>query len=186
MLFSETHFIQNSYMRIPHYTIYHTSHPAGTARGGIAIIIKNTIKHYPLPNYSRDYLQAPSVSVEDSAGHLTITAVYLPPRHTVCKAQLEDFYNTLSPWFIAGGDYNAKHTDWGSRLITLRGREDVKYLGLHIDRRLTRQNTFSPRGNNSALPSPKCIGCSDISPNSPPPTNYSSTKQYSNPSGPTV
>jgi hypothetical protein len=68
------------------------------------------------------------VSVEDSVGHLTITAVYLPPKHTVCKAQLEDFYNTLGPRFIAGGDYNAKHTDWGSRLITPRGREVLKTL----------------------------------------------------------
>jgi hypothetical protein len=38
--------------------------------------------------------------------------------------------------FIAGGDYNAKHTDWGSKLITPRGRElfntmewnNLKYL----------------------------------------------------------
>jgi hypothetical protein len=119
MLLSETHFTQNSYLRIPHYTIYHTIHPAGTTRGGTAVIIQNTIKHHPLPNYSRDYLQATSVSVQDSVGHLTITAVYLPPKHTVCKAQLEDFYNTLGPRFIAGGDYNAKHTNWGSRLMQM-------------------------------------------------------------------
>jgi hypothetical protein len=95
MLLSETHFTQNSYLRIPNYTLYHTTHPAGTARGGTAII-----RHHSLPNYSRDYLQATSVSVEDSVGYLTITAVYLPPKHTVCKTQLEDFYNTLGPIFI--------------------------------------------------------------------------------------
>jgi hypothetical protein len=37
--------------------------------------------------------------------------------------QLEDYYNTLGHRFIAGGDYNAKHTDWGSRLITPIGCE---------------------------------------------------------------
>jgi hypothetical protein len=47
-------------------------------------------------------------------------------------------------------------------------------------------NTFSPRENNSALPSEICIGSSDESPNSRPPTNYYSIKPYSNPSGPTV
>jgi hypothetical protein len=47
-------------------------------------------------------------------------------------------------------------------------------------------NTFSPRGNNSALPSQKCIGCLDESPNSPPPTNFYYIKPYSNPSRPTV
>jgi hypothetical protein len=64
--------------------------------------------------------------VEDSVGLLTIWAVYLPPKHTVKQEQLEDFYNTLGRRFIAGGDYNAKHTDWGSRLIIPRGLEVVK------------------------------------------------------------
>jgi hypothetical protein len=124
MLFSETHFTLKSYLRIPHYKIYHTNHPAG----GTAIIIKNVIKHHPLPNYSRDYLQATSVSVEDCVGHLTISAVYLTPKHKVCKAQLEDFFITLGPRIIASRDYNAKHTGWGSRLITPRGREVLKTL----------------------------------------------------------
>jgi hypothetical protein len=54
----------------------------------------------------------------------TNTIVYLPPKHTVKRKQLEDFYNNLG--FIAGGDYNAKHTNWGSRLITSRGCEVLK------------------------------------------------------------
>jgi hypothetical protein len=30
--------------------------------------------------------------------------------------------------FIASGDYNAKHTAWGSRLITPRGQEVHKWI----------------------------------------------------------
>jgi hypothetical protein len=66
------------------------------------------------------------VSVEDSVYLLTISAVYLPPKHTVKQEQLEDFYNTLGRRFIAGGDYKAKQTDWGSRLITPRVRKILK------------------------------------------------------------
>jgi hypothetical protein len=66
--------------------------------------------------------------VEDSDNLLTISAVYLAPKYTVKQEQLEDFYNTLGYRFIAG-DYNAKHTDWGSRLITPRGREVLKNDG---------------------------------------------------------
>jgi hypothetical protein len=66
------------------------------------------------------------VSVEDSVGHLTISAIYLPSKHKVCK--FEDFFIILGPRFIARGDYNAKHTDWGSRLITPRGREVLETL----------------------------------------------------------
>jgi exonuclease III len=43
MLLSETHFTQKSYLKLSHYTIYHTNHPAGTARGGAAIIIKTPL-----------------------------------------------------------------------------------------------------------------------------------------------
>jgi hypothetical protein len=100
MLISDTHFTEKSYLKHPNYAVYHTNHPAGTA-----IIIKNTIKHHQLNNYSQDFFQATSVSVEDSVSLLTISAVYLPPKHIVKQEQLEDFYNTLGHRFIAGGDY---------------------------------------------------------------------------------
>jgi len=34
-----------------------------------------------------------------------------------------DFYNLLGHRFIATEDYNAKHTHWGSRLVTPKGRQ---------------------------------------------------------------
>jgi hypothetical protein len=49
--------------------------------------------------------------VEDTIGPLTISAVYLPPKHILKQEQLADF-STLGSRFLAGGDYNAKHTDW--------------------------------------------------------------------------
>jgi hypothetical protein len=63
---------------------------------------------------------------QDSVGHLTISAVYFPPRYTVKQEQLENCYNIIGCQFIAGGDYNAKHT--GSRLITPRGCELLKTM----------------------------------------------------------
>jgi hypothetical protein len=73
MLISETHFTHKSYLRIPLYTVYNTNHPAGTARGGTAIIIKTALPHHPLRNFNRDYLQATSVSVTTSVGPITIS-----------------------------------------------------------------------------------------------------------------
>jgi hypothetical protein len=123
ILISEANFTEKSYLKHPKYTVYHTSDPAGTARGGTAIVIKISIKHHQLNNYNQHFLQANSVSVEDSVGLLTISAVYLPPKHTVKQEQLEDFYNSLGRRFIAGEDYIYKHTNCGSRLITPWGRE---------------------------------------------------------------
>jgi exonuclease III len=75
MLISETHFPEENFLKLPNYAVYHTNHPAGTARDGTAIIIKNTIKRHQLNNCSQDFLQATSVSVEDSVYLLTILAV---------------------------------------------------------------------------------------------------------------
>ncbi|KAH8316570.1 hypothetical protein KR067_010714, partial [Drosophila pandora] len=54
---------------------------------------------------------------------LSIAAVYCPPRFSISEGQFMDFYNLLGDRFIAAGDYNAKHTYWGSRLVTPRGRQ---------------------------------------------------------------
>jgi hypothetical protein len=69
-----------------------------------------------------------SVSVEDSVGFITVSAIYITLKYSVKQEQLEDFYNNQGRRFIAGGDYNAKHTDWGSRLITPRWREVLKMM----------------------------------------------------------
>jgi hypothetical protein len=103
----QTHFTEKSYLKLSTYSAYHINHPAGTARGGTAIIIKTTIKHHLQSIYRQDFLQATSLSVEDSIGPLTISVVYLPPKFTVKQEHLEEFHNTLGQRFIAGGDYNA-------------------------------------------------------------------------------
>jgi hypothetical protein len=66
MLISETHFTGKSYLKLRNYTVYHTNHPAGTVRGGSAILLKNSIQHHPLNSYCSDFLQATTVSVADT------------------------------------------------------------------------------------------------------------------------
>lgn len=147
MLISETRFIKRSYIKIPNYMIYSTNHPDGTAHGGTAIIIKSTIKHYELNPYSTDYLQATSLSVMDWHGPLTITAIYCPPRHSINSEQYTQFFSTLGNRFLAAGDYNAKHTHWGSRLITPKGRQllaamvnkNLDYIHIQVSPRIGRR-----------------------------------------------
>lgn len=128
MLISETHFTDATYFKIPFFSLYHCNHPDNTAHGGSAILIRNTIKHYELPAYKFDHIQASSVVIEDWSGPLTVSAVYTPPRHNIPHEQYNDFFNTLGCRFLAGGDYNAKHTMWGSRLCNPRGRNLLKTI----------------------------------------------------------
>jgi hypothetical protein len=123
MLISETHFTTRSYIKIPNYTIYVTHHPDGTAHGRTAIAIKNGIEHHLHGHYTLEHLQATSVTTEDCTGPLTIAAVYCPPKHNIKTEHLRSFYATLGHRFLAGGDYNSKHSSWGSRSTTPRGRE---------------------------------------------------------------
>jgi exonuclease III len=87
LLISDTHFTTKSYFHLPHYTIYHTNHPSGSTRGGSAVIIKNSIKHNLLNPHSQKYLQATSIALEGPSGHITISAVYLPPKHTITHSR---------------------------------------------------------------------------------------------------
>lgn len=123
MLISESHLTNRSHIKIPQYTTYNTQHPDGTGHGGTAIIIKSSIKHYELSKYSKNHLQATSIAIQDWKGQLVISAVYCQPKPTIKEDQFALFYQTLGHRFIAGGDYNAKHPLWGSRLTTPRGRQ---------------------------------------------------------------
>lgn len=128
LLVSETHFTERNYLRIPNYVVYHTKHPDGRAHAGTAVILKKNIKHHELPKYELEHIQATSVCIEDWNGPITISAIYCPPRHNINKRQYKDYFDTLGKRFLAGGDYNAKHQMWGSRIINPKGRELYKLI----------------------------------------------------------
>jgi exonuclease III len=51
LLVSESHATEQTFIKIPHYSIYYANHPDGTADAGSAIIIKSTLKNYELEPY---------------------------------------------------------------------------------------------------------------------------------------
>jgi hypothetical protein len=116
-------FTKNSYFKTPHYKTYCTNHPDGTAYAGTAVIVKQTISHYELPKYEEDFLQATSIRVRTLPYELTVSAMYSPPKYNLKNDHYELFFSTLGPRFMAGGDYNSKHTACGSRITTTKGRE---------------------------------------------------------------
>ena len=149
MLISETRFTDKNYLKINGYNFYYTQHPNGKAQGGTGIIIKTSIKHYELPSFQKDYLQATNVAIEDWHGPITTSAVYCPPRHSISKEDFDRFLEDLGNRFIAGGDYNAKHTQWGSRLITVRGKNLLKCINANrLNYLSTNEPTHWPTDTN--------------------------------------
>ncbi|KAK2574847.1 hypothetical protein KPH14_013041, partial [Odynerus spinipes] len=49
-------------------------------------------------------------------------AIYAPPGQKITLQNWQDHFQSLGDKFISAGDYNAKHTTWGSKIITTRGR----------------------------------------------------------------
>lgn len=123
ILISETHFTDRSLVVIPGYTIYHTNHPDGKAHAGSAVIIKNNVKHHSQPCLKSAEIQATTVCIEDKNGFFNVSSVYCPPKPKIKEEFFSGYFSSLGPRFIAGGDWNAKHLHWGSRLITSRGHQ---------------------------------------------------------------
>lgn len=126
LLISESHFTSRSYFKIKEFDLITANHPSNRAHAGSAILIKSNIKYEELPNFTHSYLQAAGVKIKTGCGDVNVYAVYFPPRHTVLCPDYEDFFSQLGPQFIVGGDYNAKHPWWGSRIINPKGRELYK------------------------------------------------------------
>lgn len=145
LLISETHCTSKSYVKIPQYTIYYTNHPDGTAHGGTAIIIKNNIKHFHSGNYTENHLQATTITIQEKVTTLNISSVYCPPKYNIKKDEFLKFFRTLGNRFMAGGDFNAKHRDWGSRITRTDGRQMMAAIQEHnMNYLTTREPTYWP------------------------------------------
>ncbi|KAF0705838.1 Uncharacterized protein FWK35_00035216, partial [Aphis craccivora] len=110
-----------SYANVSGYKCFHTCHPDDTAHAGAAIIVRSTLKFYPLPNYQTPHIQASTISLTLNHQPITISAAYCPPRHNITPNQFNDYFNYLGSKFIIGGDINAKHTQWGCHTSNPRG-----------------------------------------------------------------
>lgn len=126
LLVSETHFTSRSHFKIRGYDLLHTNHPDNRAHAGACILIRNTIKYEVLPSTQEKYLQATNLKIKCADGDFIISSVYFPPRHNIKVQHYQQFFNTLGNKFLVGGDFNAKHPWWGSRLINPKGRELYK------------------------------------------------------------
>ena len=82
-LISETHFTSRTVFKIPHYTVYHTTHPNVTAHGGAAFILRSSIRHHELLPHQSDKIEAATVQLDAHPWLLTISAIYCPPRDTL-------------------------------------------------------------------------------------------------------
>ena len=69
----------------------------------------------------------------------------LSPTQRPFFCHLCSFFQSLGPRFLVGGDWNAKHTAWGARLITPKGRTLLFIIcGCHCTLFSTSEPTYWP------------------------------------------
>lgn len=122
-LLSETHLTTQTHLKLRGYETHSAIHPNNNARGGSAVIIRKGIKYDLQEKHESDEIQAASVSINIRNHNIVVAAIYCPPRYNIKEEDYLRFFKHLGEQFIIGGDFNAKHTDWGSRLTTTKGKE---------------------------------------------------------------
>ncbi len=122
LLISETRMTNSSKLNISSYRLYPTNHPDGTAQGGSSILMRSNLIHHVIDPYRLEYIQATTVEINTCSGKIRVSAIYCPPKFNNNKEIYLKFLAKLGQKFILGGDFNAKHTNWGSRLTNSKGR----------------------------------------------------------------
>lgn len=126
-LITETHFTPTVKFKIPGYSVYRTDHPDNRAHGGSAVFIKSNLKHYLMPLDPPDNsFQATAISISIKNLRLSVGVIYCPPRFIITPEQFKSLYRQLGCSFILGGDFNAKHQQWGCRITNTKGRTLLK------------------------------------------------------------
>lgn len=148
-LITETHMTKESNLKLKGFKTYQTIHPENQARGGTALVIKENLNHYEEQHLQTMETQLTVVGVKCLNQNLKLGAIYCPPRYNLKKENYKNIMKHLGERFVLGGDFNAKHTDWGSRLITTKGKElrgAVRELGCNYHS--TNKPTYWPTDRN--------------------------------------
>jgi exonuclease III len=80
-LISETHFTKQSFINFRGYKVYHTIHPANPAKGGSAVITKETIHHYEQIKYETEGIQATAVCIKAINYSIVLAGIYCPHKN---------------------------------------------------------------------------------------------------------
>jgi len=139
-LISETYFTKYSHIPITGYNLLKSNYPDNTTHGGAAIYIKSSLMYQSLPNFCQPHLQSCFILLHLNNILTTISTIYFPPKHNINIQNYDDYFSSFSHNFIIGGDYNAKHINWGCR--TNNPRDVVLYNYTN----LKGYNIFTPPG----------------------------------------
>ena len=139
-LLSETRLKNTDKFKICGYRVYR--HDCENNKLGTAILVKNEISHYEVPIPDLKVLEATAVNILTKGVKVTVVSIYNSPKNVYCKEDMDTIFN-CAPVVFAAGDFNSKHTFWGSRSYNAHGHKLLKFcrkenLLIHFPNEFTR------------------------------------------------
>ncbi|CAB0001509.1 unnamed protein product [Nesidiocoris tenuis] len=164
-LISETHFTKETFFRMKGYKCYHALHPSNRARGGSAVLVKETIKHYESTKIEAEKYQISGIKI--------ITPVYSLEKHStidqvhrivnIIEEALEK-KNVCSGIFldVAQAFDKVWHEGLNHKLKKMLPYQYVELLESYLSRRyfcIKQEDAYSePRTINAGVPQGSVIG----------------------------
>lgn len=133
VLINETKLTPKHSMSFKQYQLIRNDRPDSTQGGGVAILIRNTIKFHNLTpqvafkNNENNSIEACAIRLKTTNNtYLIICCVYAPGHNRASFIDdLNDLFINLNiqsnDLYIIAGDLNARHTDWGDHGVNSRG-----------------------------------------------------------------
>ncbi len=133
------------------YTLHRRDRPS-SFRGGVAVLIKNSLDFYTKETQNDSSVETATVVVKTRNGVVEVTSIYLPPGNKTRKSDLLDLKISRNPILIAG-DLNAHNVNWAHDKTNLYGKwlEEkliTENLELHIPNKATRVSNRVNDSNN--------------------------------------
>ena len=148
----ETHFRDTQTVSHRGYTLYRKDAVSDVrAKGGVAILVRETCYSQPIPIVSELQVVAARVAIPSE---VTLCSIYFPPDESIPISDLVSVLDQLPSPFILLGDFNAHCTEWGSTRVNRRGRQlERVFSDLHLTVLNTGSNTHYcvATGSHSAI-----------------------------------
>lgn len=96
---------------------------------GTAVIVKCNLVHHEI-TINLETIEATAIKIKSHGSEIAIISTYNSPSKKFNKTDYDKLFR-IAPTVISAGDYNAKHTRWGSRSINTLGSKLSDYCLKH-------------------------------------------------------
>jgi len=128
---TETHLKNTDSFKINGYKIYRTDRDSIHSSGGVAILIKKSIKHHQATIPKMINLEAIAIILPTDRHEIKVISAYNPPNKRIQSKDVAELFNEKPTILL--GDLNSKHQNWGCQKTNPNG---IRLLKISSEQRI--------------------------------------------------